>query len=360
MTIHSPANSGHLIVYSPGIHTGGGIILLKALLESDFLRSNRSTLFLDARSLSRITPPNNASVVPVNPSITGRLSAEWSLKSLCRKSDTVICLHSLPPLFRLSGHTVCLLQNILHLGHFPLHDYPARVRLRLTIERFIAYSLKSRVDTYIVQTPTVKQALLKSYKSVPQIDICPFMQPLPTHNNIATTTIESDFVYIADGLPHKNHLNLVKAWIALAKDGLYPKLILTLTERDRSLKAQIDELRIQHGLKIENRGNLSQKEVFQLYTKTQALIFPSYTESFGLPLVEASNLGVPVIAPELDYVRDVCQPAQTFDPSSPRSIARAVERFLAIEQKTPRLYSADDFIQTAMRAGASESMDPTP
>ena len=46
-------------------------------------------------------------------------------------------------------------------------------------------------------------------------------------------------------------------------------------------------------------------------------------------LLEARALGVPVLAPERDYVRDVCEPRQTFDPASPRSIADAVRRFLS-------------------------------
>ena len=45
-----------------------------------------------------------------------------------------------------------------------------------------------------------------------------------------------------------------------------------------------------------------------------ALIFPSYIESFGLPLLEASENKIPIIAPELDYVRDVCNPSETFNP----------------------------------------------
>ena len=63
------------------------------------------------------------------------------------------------------------------------------------------------------------------------------------------------------------------------------------------------------------------------YKVSGALIFPSLRESFGLPLVEATKLKVPILASELDFVYDVCQPAETFDPKSPRSIARAVKRF---------------------------------
>ena len=72
-----------------------------------------------------------------------------------------------------------------------------------------------------------------------------------------------------------------------------------------------------------------------LYASAGALVFPSLGESFGLPLIEARQAGLSILAPELDYVRDVCEPAQTFDPQSATSIARAVKRFLQLADPVP-------------------------
>ena len=80
-----------------------------------------------------------------------------------------------------------------------------------------------------------------------------------------------------------------------------------------------------------------------LYANSRALIFPSKSESFGLPLVEAANMGLPIIAAELDYVRDVCIPVQTFDPDSPVSIARAVRRFLSAPEPCVTLRTPTEF-----------------
>jgi hypothetical protein len=50
-----------------------------------------------------------------------------------------------------------------------------------------------------------------------------------------------------------------------------------------------------------------------------------------------------VIAAELDVVRDILDPAQTFDPLSPISMARAVMRFMRVEE--PRVqYTAQEFL----------------
>lgn len=136
-----------------------------------------------------------------------------------------------------------------------------------------------------------------------------------------------DFVYVSDGQPHKNHRRLFEAWRILAQDGHFPSLVVTLNpERDAALRAEVLALARQ-GLAIEDIGTIPRSMILRLYEQADALIFPSIGESFGNPLVEAAGLGLPILAPELDYVRDVCEPQETFDPSSSRSIARAVQRF---------------------------------
>ena len=75
-----------------------------------------------------------------------------------------------------------------------------------------------------------------------------------------------------------------------------------------------------------------------MYPKSKAIIFTSNYESFGIPLIEAKYFDLPVLAGELDYVRDLIDPIQTFDPNSSISIYRAVKRFLNLSlYRTPIL-----------------------
>ena len=62
--------------------------------------------------------------------------------------------------------------------------------------------------------------------------------------------------------------------------------------------------------------------------ETSKALNPSLQESFGLPLVEASSMALPIIASDLDYVFDVCEPDYVFNPNCHKSIARAVMRYL--------------------------------
>lgn len=57
------------------------------------------------------------------------------------------------------------------------------------------------------------------------------------------------------------------------------------------------------------------------------------------------SAGLPIVAAELDYVRDVVTPMQTFDPTSPVSIARAVKRFLGVADHPSPLLSPADFLR---------------
>ena len=44
-----------------------------------------------------------------------------------------------------------------------------------------------------------------------------------------------------------------------------------------------------------------------MYKSCDALVFPSYIETYGLPLIEAASLGVPIIAADLPYAREVLE-----------------------------------------------------
>ena len=73
--------------------------------------------------------------------------------------------------------------------------------------------------------------------------------------------------------------------------------------------------------------------------------YPSLFEAYGLPLIEAQKLGLPVIAAELDYVRDLIDPVESFNPLSPRSISRSVKRFLNIKEKRPPILTSENLFK---------------
>ena len=130
----------------------------------------------------------------------------------------------------------------------------------------------------------------------------------------------------------------------MASQNIFPKLALTLSNDHKDEINNINALVKKYHIKVDNLGYVDFNKVLSLYSDSRALIFPSFMESFGLPLIEAKQLGLPILAPELDYVRDICSPEETFDPSSDISIARAVKKFLKIKNSSNLEYDVDGFI----------------
>jgi glycosyltransferase involved in cell wall biosynthesis len=183
------------------------------------------------------------------------------------------------------------------------------------------------------------------------IEVMPFMNDgMQSHETqlkiLQKKSVTHDFVYIASGDPHKNHRRLIDAWVLLAEEGFLPSLALTIDQvRFPDLFAWIEGQKRIYNLRIDNKGILTSSQVGSLYNSAGALIFPSLLESFGLPLIEAKNAGLPVLAGELDYVRDILHPAETFDPQSAVSISRAIKRFRYIEEPSLKIVDASVFIK---------------
>lgn len=332
-----------VILYAPNIHQGGGKTLLLALLQecgSDVI------VCID----ERIELPENFKCNPyihrVAPTLIGRFKAEIWLFRFVVKEDLVICLGNLPPLFRLPCNTKVFLQNRYLVDKVSLSGFSFAAFTRLLIQRYLFEIQYRHADQFIVQTPSMEKLLISKFQDNVSTTILPFVAGTAAYSrepkdSQCLKVHDYDFIYVASGEPHKNHEALIIAWGLLADENLYPTLCLTLD--DCLVATLFNKFDFFDKLKIHNVGVLSHDNILHLYMKSRALIFPSKLESLGLPLIEARRIGLPILAPELDYVRDVLDPEEVFDSNSPVSIARAVKRFLGIKQSPLPLVSAKQF-----------------
>lgn len=343
-------NSPKLFLHAPNVHQGGGKSLLIALLAEVAGKVN-TLAQLDSRMTLPANLPENLTVKFVEPSIWQRLRAEWWLARNVKPHDTILCFGNLPPLFKLRGHAVVFVQNRYLIEDVKLEDFPFRTRLRIRIERLWLSARMANADEFVVQTPSMRNLLETRTKGKIPVRVLPFMASVDgygrkVHLPEMQNETEFDFMYVSSGEPHKNHRQLIEAWCLLAEEGLFPSLKLTLDmESFAELCSWIEQKIDQYRLNVENAGALPHEQVKQLYSRVGALIFPSTFESFGLPLIEARQAGLPVLAAELDFVRDVLDPEQTFNPESALSIARAVKRFMGIEECTLPLQDAEGFMK---------------
>lgn len=343
------------ILYAPNVHQGGGRVLLESLID---ILPQDAVLVHDQRFVfdgSRHIKPKS-----VPPTFFGRFLAEIWLRFNSDRADIVICFGNLPPIFRLNSKVIVFLQNRYLVDAVCLCGFAFKTRVRLLIERLLLSVNKRNADEFVVQTPTMARLLLSKLGinnlSSKQVKVLPFFvdelnyerQSKPQRKDKSSS---QSFIYVASGEPHKNHLNLIKAWVLLADQGISPKLILTLDNRSFSLLEKfINKMSANHpNLQIHNFGRVTPKRLRTLYGEVGALIYPSIMESFGIPLVEAREHKLPVLAGELDYVRDILDPEETFDPKSPTSIACAVRRFLGYQENLGYLIGPSKFLSELIK-----------
>lgn len=88
---------------------------------------------------------------------------------------------------------------------------------------------------------------------------------------------------------------------------------------------------------VENIGYRSSEEIYGYISNSIALVFPSRTESLGVPLLEASVLGVPIIAPSLDYVNSVIDNYYEYKEDDINSFEKVVAELMSdVSKKTVR------------------------
>jgi alpha-1,2-rhamnosyltransferase len=83
---------------------------------------------------------------------------------------------------------------------------------------------------------------------------------------------------------------------------------------------------------IKDRQTLSELSV--LYKNASALIHPSVSEGFGLPIVEAMYFGIPIIASHIPVFQELLGISHySFDPFEESSIVHAIHTFEGEKEK---------------------------
>jgi glycosyltransferase involved in cell wall biosynthesis len=135
---------------------------------------------------------------------------------------------------------------------------------------------------------------------------------------------------LSSGSPHKNLARLVRAFSRLETDQL--QLVVAGYEpiRGESLRALADELRL--GSSIRFTGYLSDPDLALIRRNARVFAFPSLYEGFGIPVLEAMEAGVPVVASNVASLPEVVGDAgRLVDPHSVDDIAAGLREVIADE-----------------------------
>jgi glycosyltransferase involved in cell wall biosynthesis len=339
--------SRRLLVSAFGIHYGGGLVLLSALLAAT--QGRLRAILLDERLARSSLDAGGARVMYVRCSFRARLASLWRLSAMAAPGDVLLCFNSLPPLRRVRARVVTYVQAPHFVNAHRGIRYGLRTSLRIFLERLWFRRGIHRSDEIWVQTSTMADAIRRQHPHA-KLSIVPLVDAeLLAPRTLRSRNVAGNgaFFYPADTVGHKNHETLLRAWELLSSEGAAaPPLWLTIEPRE--LEELLERIGSSRELlpAVQALGRLDRSAVLQRLQQSSALIFPSLAETFGLPLVEAASLGIPIVASETDFVRDVCVPRETFDPRSARSIARAVGRFTGKGAVVdPALCSAEGFLE---------------
>jgi glycosyltransferase involved in cell wall biosynthesis len=174
------------------------------------------------------------------------------------------------------------------------------------ISKFIFLSIK-KAEKIIVQTNWMKKSCIEKtgVKENNILVIPPVINIVPkkyfSYENMNIPT----FIYPATALIYKNHQIIIDACKQLLAEGITTfQVIFTLNGNENELSRKLFEQTKKHGLPIKFIGSIPREELFEWYTKS-ILIFPSYIETFGLPLLEAKIHMTPIIASYSEFGREI-------------------------------------------------------
>lgn len=135
-------------------------------------------------------------------------------------------------------------------------------------------------------------------------------------------------LYPAQSWPHKNHLRLVAALAVLRRRyGLDIPLVLTGRPNEHWPVVAAELRRCGVEDLVVHLGFVTPEVLRTLYHHAVGMVFPSLFEGWGLPVVEAFTLGVPVACSRISPLTEIAQDAALmFDPLDADDIAAALAR----------------------------------
>lgn len=200
------------------------------------------------------------------------------------------------------------------------------------ISKMIYMSIK-KADKVIVQTKWMMDAAIE--KTRVKKDKFILEQP-KLSNKVKQLYNPKDkfkklFFYPASGFIYKNHEVIVNAAKILMQKGISNfRIIFTLDGNENNHIKKQKEVVDKNKLPIDYIGNIDIEKVYEYYSKA-ILIFPSYIETFGLPLLEAKMHHTPILASDCDFSHEILDDydkVEFFDPFNCNVLSIKMENIL--------------------------------
>lgn len=234
--------------------------------------------------------------------------------------------------FRTRLPTIYMPHDLLHV-HLP-ELLPASER---AAREAVYPDLCRRAACVIADSHWGREDLIRTYHLSPSrvrtVYLAPAIDAYPTPAPEAILEVrrrlglpDAFALFPAQTWPHKNHRTLLDALALLRREG-GPVVPLVLTGKEGrafpEVRSRIDALGLAD--QVTSLGFLPETDVRAVYASARLLVYPSLFEGFGLPVLEAFRLGVPVASSRATSLPEVAgDAARLFDPTDARDLAEAI------------------------------------
>jgi glycosyltransferase involved in cell wall biosynthesis len=145
---------------------------------------------------------------------------------------------------------------------------------------------------------------------------------------LASFGIDRPFALFVSSLwPYKNLEGLMRAW-ALGRHSFGDRQLAVVGfARDEKYAAELRALAGELGIAndVVFVGGVSHEDTARFYQAADVLVYPSFSETFGLPILEAMACGCPVVTSNISSMPEIAGGAAVLcDPHEPASIAAAI------------------------------------
>ncbi|WP_029088372.1 glycosyltransferase family 4 protein [Brevibacterium album] len=313
-------------------------MLLKHLQEID--RHNEYTVLLREEDLGKWEPhaPNFSVEAAEYPDFS--FAEQWAfwrhLRS--RRFDLVhFCMQQQPILYR--GAKVTTFHDLTLLRAVDTSKNPLIFRAKQLVAR-AAFWIALRTATHVITPSRYSAEDAQRYARLPadRFTVTPLAAEIETvAPEVRALPFEEYALYVGNFFDYKNIDRLIQAHQLLRRQGR--DIGLVLVGRLDSAGLRLKERSEERGDEaVEFTGFISDAERDWLYGNAAVYVFPSLSEGFGLPGLEAMNYGLPVAAADATCLPEVYQDAaHYFDPRSVPAIAAAVSEVMDSEELSSRL-----------------------
>ena len=231
-------------------------------------------------------------------------------------------------LFKLLGA-----KKVIATAHVPGHIYkrkwiPQLVSKYLT-NMFMTVSLSSEESFFDEKPELYDKGLVKSGRKHCTLYNCvEITQKLKEQKNDK----DKNFTLgVVSRLSHEKGIDRLIEAMPLILEKLPDTKLLIIGDgaKQKSLEQQAEKLNIKYA--ITWAGLQAKESLKNYYTQMDLVIIPSRFEGFGLTAIEAMNYGVPVVASNVDGLKEIIQDDNfgiLTDTSNPSSLANAIVHLL--------------------------------